>query len=250
MVKGFHSKILINCDMGESDVLPMDQEDKDVFPFIHMASVACGGHASNPTLLLETIRLAKQYQVKVGAHPSYPDRENFGRKSVSLSADTLYAEILFQISSVLGICQSESISMEYIKPHGALYHDMQKDLSIFEVILNTLCALDSRIFLVVPAFTLSHEHQHAAKERGIHLIYEAFADRRYTETGHLKSRQHADAVLNTPEDIIHQARQIAQYGTVISDQGHEIQLAADTLCFHGDNPASVSALKQLKKDLV
>lgn len=220
--------ISINCDLGECLTPSIDAQ---LMPLIDIANIACGGHAGDDKSMLKCINLAQQHQVKIGAHPSYIDIENFGRVSHHLSADELCKMLTNQLQHFAELCHQSGAKLQYIKPHGALYHDMMADKSIFLLLCKIIKNIDSELFLLVPAQTNQHWF---ALIKNQSFVYEMFADRRY-ENGKMISRNKQNAVLNDPDDIIKQYQQFC----------NNTNLKIDSICFHGDNQASVEALKLL-----
>lgn len=220
-------KIFTNCDMGEC-LTP--NPDAEIMPLIDMASVACGGHAGNDTSMLETIKLAKQNNVKIGAHPSYADKANFGRISHQLSSDELYELIYHQVSHFQKLCHDNGAILDYVKPHGALYHDMMKKPEVLSVICKVIRAIDKSLKLVVQA-----GNKNFGKNENVHFLHEVFADRAYRGS-EMISRSEKGAVLNSSKAITQ------QYQQFLNEQSFKI----DTICFHSDNKASVIALERLK----
>lgn len=220
--------MLFNCDMGEA-LSP--SPDEHVMPHIHLANVACGGHAGDETSMQATVQLAKRYQVKVGAHPSYPDKLNFGRRSIDMPPETLAQHLVEQIQSLQTICELYHLPLHHVKAHGALYLDMLKDLSLLNLLLSVMQTHFPKVPLMVQggidnAFFESH-----AKPYQVPLIFEAFADRAYLDNGHLAPR-------STPNSLYQDEAQIHDQ----IDRFHQANWA-QTLCFHSDNPASVMALQ-------
>ena len=225
------NKALINCDLGEC--LSPDP-DAEVMPLIDMANIACGGHVGDKQSMSKTLRLALKHQVGVGVHPSYKDRENFGRVTQALSLVELYDLLYQQIKDFQQLCEPLGAQLSYVKPHGALYHDMTQNQQVLEVICQVIQDIDSRLSLVVQAGNEAH-FSGVEKVSGLVFLREAFADRAYQEWQMLP-RSVPGSVLDNPEKII------SQFGQFSNNK----QTPIDTICFHSDNPASVEALKQLK----
>lgn len=223
---------LINCDLGEC-LIP--DPDSQIMPLIDMANIACGGHIGDHQSMMKTIQLAKQHDVTVGAHPSYPDKANFGRKSIAYSADELFNLLLQQLIGFDEICQSHEVTMSYLKPHGALYHDMMTKPVVFSIVCDVLTHFDSDLSLVVQAGTTNEHLQTQYKGLLPNLIFEAFADRGYKE-GKLIPRSEDGALLENAEEIVEQYH---HFGT-------QSFIKVDTVCFHSDHLPSVQALQILK----
>ena len=223
---------LINCDLGEClDPSP----DGQIMPLINQASIACGGHVGDSDSMDKTIKLAKQHQVSIGAHPSYPDKVNFGRISVPMSLTALFDSIQRQVNTLDDICQRHEVKIDYIKPHGALYHGMMHQNDIFELLCEVIKNSKQDLKLIVQAGINTQHMKTEAAKKGISLQFEAFADRAYQGT-HLTPRSEPGAVLATPQEIVDQYDQLAE----------STAMQIDTICFHSDHPPSVIALQHLK----
>ncbi|MDC9714628.1 MAG: 5-oxoprolinase subunit PxpA [Gammaproteobacteria bacterium] len=219
------SKRLINCDLGECLV---PNPDNDIMPFIDVANIACGGHIGDDTSMIQAIQLAKHHSVKIGAHPSYADTENFGRISQKLSDKALYDLLYQQISHFQKLCHENDAILEYIKPHGALYHDMMCSPVVFKVICKVIQTIDECLSLVVQAGVKNLKTDTS-------VLYEVFADRAYNGNKILP-RSAKGAVLKNADIIVE------QYQKFLIEQSFQI----DTICFHSDNPASINALQRLR----
>ena len=221
--------MLINCDLGEC--LTPDP-DTDMMPLIDMANIACGGHAGDDESMVKTIKLAKENNVKIGVHPSYEDQSNFGRVSYQLDEDELYDLVYQQVSHFQKLCHNNSTSLEYIKPHGALYHDMMEKPLVLDVICRVIKAVDENLKLVVQAGVKDFR-----KNTNVAFLYEVFADRGYDGIEMLP-RGEKGAVLDNADAIVE------QYQRFLCEKSFKI----DTICFHSDNSASVEALKRLNNE--
>lgn len=236
----------LNCDMGESFGLWQLGMDTAVMPHIDMANIACGFHASDPLIMQQTVTLAKQYNVAVGAHPGYPDLVGFGRRHMRCTPDEIQALILYQVGALAAFCQQQHIPLSYVKPHGALYNDMMQDEPVLTAILKGVAAFSTNLPLVLMAQTDNSRSEALASQFDVPLLFEAFADRCYTDAGLLQDRLQAGAVFTQQSQIVNQAIQLAKHGCVTSNTGKRIKLQADTLCVHGDNAQSIDAIAQIK----
>ncbi len=221
--------------------------DEEVMPWIDMANIACGYHASDPQIMHETVKLAVLHDVKIGAHPSYHDLQGFGRRSIPHTAEEITQLVLYQVGALQAICQFEGTKIEYIKPHGALYNDMMRDTAIFHAIC--LAASVFNLPLMVLARPNNQLHLDIADEYDVPLLFEAFADRSYTDSGALAPRTHPKGVLKHADDIVSQVTELANFGLVHTVSGNKIQLEADTLCVHGDNPESIALIQRIRRTL-
>ncbi|TDO02966.1 MULTISPECIES: 5-oxoprolinase subunit PxpA [Halomonas] len=238
--------LLLNADMGESFGPWVMGLDHEVMPYVDLANVACGFHASDPDVIRMTVRLAKRHGVTVGAHPAYPDMVGFGRRSMACSAEEVENLVLYQIGALAGVCRAEGLEVGYVKPHGALYNDMMRDTEILDAVMRALVAFDARLPLMVMATRDPSAQRELAARHGVTLWFEAFADRAYDGEGRLVSRREWGAVHHDPEVIVGQAQRIALGDALIANDGSELVLAADTLCVHGDNPESIAAIKAIR----
>lgn len=239
--------LLINADMGESFGPWVMGMDEHVMPHVDLANVACGFHASDPHVIRRTVRLAKAHQVKVGAHPSYPDLVGFGRRSIACSPDEVEDLVLYQIGALSGLCRAEGLQLHYVKPHGALYNDMIRDPGLFEAVVRAVKDFDASLPLMTMAACDTSMVQDIADRHGITLWFEAFADRAYDPQGHLVSRRLPGAVHEDPDEILAQAIRIAKGEPLTASDGSKIVLNADTLCVHGDNNESIAAIQSIRE---
>ena len=234
----------INVDVGEG----VGNEEK-LFPFISSCNLACGAHAGSDADIDQVIVLALRYGIKVGAHPSYPDRANFGREvMLDLSHDQLIESVKQQILKVKSACDSSGVDFTHVKPHGALYHTLNNELDLAIKFVN--CILDIEPELCVVGFPCSELER--ACENKITFIPEGFADRRYSDAGVLVSRKASNAVLTEIDEIIAQIMLMITEYKVKSENSILLPMRVNTICFHGDHYGSAerieevsSALKQL-----
>lgn len=217
-----------NCDLGEGS-----GRDAAIMPYISSCNIACGGHTGDEASIRETLTLAKKYQVKIGAHPSYPDPENFGRKILPLSPDRLTHSLVDQISLLEGLATSFDLTIHHIKLHGALYHQSANDTITAQLIVKMMRSYFPRYLLYVPHPTML---SHMAQEQGVQIKYEAFADRKYNTDLSLVSREHPHAVLLNQNEVLEQVKKIFMEGQVKSITGNLVTIMAQTLCLHGDHP--------------
>ena len=232
----------LNCDLAELD----NGVESAVMPHIDMANIACGLHAGNIDLMQKTIALAHQYQVTIGAHPSYDDRENFGRKSILLSKQQLHSLLHYQLGAIDAMAFAQGAVVDYVKPHGALYNDMMADLEIFTQVVKSLSDYPKSLKLMLLATSQASSYQSIAEQHNIELIFEAFADRLYTDQGKLTPRTQAGAVLNDQQSLA-QVELLVNEQRIITASGASIPLQADTICVHGDNEHCLSMIKAIRQ---
>lgn len=238
--------LLLNADLGESFGAWKMGNDKALMPLIDCANVATGFHASDPVTMQRTVALAIKHDVLIGAHPSYPDKEGFGRRSMVCTSEEITAMIIYQVGALKAFCRAQGGILAYVKPHGALYNDMMQHQHIFEAVLRGVAAVDASLPLVVLALPNLEQHKADAADLNITLWPEAYADRAYTAAGFLKPRSQKGAVLNERAHILEQARMIAALRQVRTDAGNCIELPAITLCVHGDNAESVAIVADIR----
>jgi len=235
----------LNCDVGESFGIWEMGLDEAVIPWVDMVNIACGFHASDPDVMARTVQAAVQNNVQIGAHPGYNDKTGFGRRSIPHSPKQISHLVAYQTGALQAICQLYGGRVEYVKPHGALYNDMMVDQDIFRAVIEGITKLSPRPALMILAQTDNSLYQGIAEQQGVQLILEAFADRAYTPEGRLAPRSEAGAVYHNAEQIIKQVMQLAENGCVTTTEGGQLQLNADSVCVHGDNPKSVATVEQL-----
>ena len=188
--------IKLNCDMGESFGIWKMGKDEEIMPFIHMANLACGFHASDPLTMSKSVSLAIKHNVEIGAHPAYQDLVGFGRRRVVCSLEEIVAIILYQIGSLNAFCKTYEKSITYVKPHGALFNDMMRDELIFKAILSAISSYDKNIKLVVLSTSKNEEYKQIALLYGVSLLFEVYADRNYSDEGFLLSRVNKDYIIS------------------------------------------------------
>ncbi|QZO15219.1 5-oxoprolinase subunit PxpA [Pseudoalteromonas piscicida] len=237
--------MLLNCDLGESFGAWKMGLDEHVMPHIDMANVACGFHAGDPDVLAQTLKLVNTHQVTLGAHPSYPDRQGFGRRSMQLSEQEITNALHYQIAAIEGMAKVQGLALSYVKPHGALYNDMMKSQPLLSCVIKAISHYPSELKLMVLATAQQASHQQLADDYNVSLIFEAFADRLYTDEGLLTPRSEPGAV-HDKSALLAQVKQLHQQGSVTTASGKSLALRADTLCVHGDNEASIALIEEIR----
>ena len=222
----------LSADLGEGS-----PGEEQIWPLITSANVACGGHTGDEHSMREAARFARQHGVRLGAHPSYPDRENFGRKSLDITPDALRASLISQLESLRSFAP-----IEHVKPHGALYNDAHKNRALAGVIIEAMRELDPTLALVAPDHS---QMAAAARAAGTRVIREAFADRRYEPDGSLTPRTIPGSTL-TIEEAAAQAALLAKEGAVLARNGSRVVIAFDTLCIHADMENAVERLRAIR----
>ncbi|WP_339487428.1 5-oxoprolinase subunit PxpA [Pseudomonas sp. EL_65y_Pfl2_R95] len=240
------SGLLLNCDIGESFGAWRMGLDAEVMPFIDCANIACGFHASDPSIMRRTVALAVSHQVKIGAHPAYPDLVGFGRRSMACSPQEIEDMLLYQIGALEGMCRAEGTQVSYVKPHGAMYNDMMRNPASLRAVMQAVARYNPELPLMLMSTRDNSASQQLADELGIKLWFEVFADRAYDAAGMLVSRSKPGSVHHDAETIIRQATDLATNTALIAEDGSALQLRADTLCVHGDNAGSIAAVQQIR----
>ncbi|MFM8876751.1 MAG: 5-oxoprolinase subunit PxpA [Anaerolineae bacterium] len=222
-------QIDLNCDLGEGI-----GNDKAIMPYITSANIACGFHAGDEQTMRETLRLAKRFGVNAGAHPSWNDRENFGRKEMNISPKEAEKLVFEQIQILMAITKEESVTLTHVKPHGALYNQSAKAIELATAIARAVKTSSVDLILVGLAGSRSLE---AGREIGIRVAAEGFPDRGYNADGSLMSRLLPGAIIESPEEVARHAIELVKTGRM------------DTLCLHGDHPNAAENAKLLREVL-
>ena len=223
----------INCDLGEGFGRYNVCDEESVIPLISSCNVACGFHAGDPIVMRKTVSLALMNNVAVGAHPSYPDLQGFGRRFMKMTGEELESMVMYQVGALKAIVMAEGGQLFHVKPHGALYNASADDITIARSIARSIKRLDEKLYFTgLP----DSSHQRACEELDLPFRPEGFGDRKYQSNGRLVSRSEDGAVLRTSEAITNQILGIIQDKQVNTKDGNTIQLNADTICLHGDNP--------------
>lgn len=231
------NKIDINCDLGEG----LDNEQL-LMPLISSCNIACGGHAGNQSTMNTVVELAKMHKVKIGAHPSFPDRENFGRKIVEISPEALHQSVYEQVLSLKVILKEQNSQLHHIKPHGALYNLAAIDRVTAGLIVDVVKRIGDNIYLYVPFRSVISE---IAIKENVQVKFEAFADRNYNTDLTLVPRTEANALIQDGESMFQHIFQMISKGKVTTINGVEVELKADTFCVHGDGKNVEENLKYL-----
>lgn len=216
----------LNADLAEGCGV-----DEALLQRVTSANICCGIHAGGANHIRQALEWAKQNNVRVGAHPSFPDRENFGRSNMNLPNDELRAWLLYQLGAVQSLCHSVGVALTYVKPHGALYNQSAQDIDLANLIAQTIAEFDPKLKLMGLSGSL---HIQAAKNHGLGAISEVFADRRYLPDGSLVPRSRPDATVSSDDEAVAQVLQMVQQGCVTAVDGSRVAVQADSICLHGD----------------
>jgi len=244
----------LNCDMGESFGAWKIGADAEIMPYVDMSNIACGFHASDPQIMSHTVELAVRHNVTVGAHPGYPDLAGFGRKEMVFSGDEIVNIVLYQVGALQAICRAHHTTVDYIKPHGALYNTMMRDRNVYQALLKAVAILSSTsTSTIAPAIPLmimatpDHlEYKKMADEYGVTLLFEAFCDRVYTDEGLLQPRHIDGAVHQNIDTIVSQAKKLIIDQAVSTCTGSSLSVNADTLCIHGDGALAIESANRIR----
>lgn len=228
----------LNVDLAEGC-----GNDERLLQLVSSANVACGLHAGDYNEMRKAIHWAKENGVRVGAHPSFPDRENFGRTPMHLPDDELKACLRYQLGAVKALCQAENVPLHYVKPHGALYNQAAKDPALARLIAETVKGFDPNLKLMGLSGSLMLT---VAAEVGLGVIAEVFADRHYLADGSLVPRTRPDALVESDEKAIAQVLQMVEQQAVTSVEGFTIPIQADSICLHGDGAHAVEFAEKIR----
>jgi 5-oxoprolinase (ATP-hydrolysing) subunit A len=239
MADTFH--IDINADVGEGI-----GNESEIMTYLSSCNIACGGHAGHVTIMSEVVRLANLHKVKIGAHPSFPDKANFGRVALNISAADLFTSLKRQISALQAVLRQENTMLHHIKPHGALYNLAAKDEKTANVIIEVVKSIPLPVKLYAPYNSVIAQ---LALEEGIEVVFEAFADRNYNEDLSLVSRTNENAILTNKQDVYNHVVNMLRYQNVKTINGVEVVIKASTFCVHGDTENATEILKYLNEEL-
>ncbi|MAV80789.1 MAG: lactam utilization protein LamB [Flavobacteriales bacterium] len=228
----------INCDVGEGL-----KNESELFPLISSCNIACGGHAGDENSMIDVVLLAKKHHLNIGAHPSYPDKKNFGRKKIKISIKKLKESIENQIISLRDILKRENLKLNHIKPHGALYNFASNDMETAIIIIDLVKKFNVKLY--APYNSLMSK---LARDKGINTIIELFLDRNYNSDYSLVDRQNKDAVITNPKNMIEHLDNILN-NKIVAIDNININVEFDTLCIHGDNTKAIEMLLNINKHL-
>jgi len=231
-------QIDMNSDVGESFGIYKLGLDEEVI------------HGGDPGVMRKTVALAKKYGVEVGAHPGFPDLIGFGRRNIDATLEEIQDYVIYQTGALLAFALSQGLKLQHVKPHGSLYNMAVANPKIWEAVAEGVAKVDREIILVVLASSKRDPLLEIGKHFGIPIAFEAFPDRAYRNDGSLVPRREKGAVIEDHQIVAKRASKMALEGKVVAIDGTEIELKADTLCVHGDNPAAVQMVKKIREDLI
>lgn len=236
-------RIDLNADLGEGFGAYRYGADEELLTLVTSANVACGWHGGDPSVMRRAVRVARENRVAIGAHPGYPDRMGFGRREMKLTRDEVIDGMLYQLGALEGICRAEGVRLSYVKPHGALYNAGSRDVPLAEAIAEAVRLYDDSLTLLCPAHSAMAK---AAAKAGVKTAEEFFADRAYCADGSLQPRSFRGAVIQDPDAVCERALRAVQEGCVRTVEGETIPVRVDSICLHGDNPASVLLAQRMR----
>ena len=236
----------LNADLGESFGVWTMGDDEALLSIIGRANLACGFHAGDPLVMRRSVRLAREHGVAIGAHPSFPDLQGFGRRRMDLSPEELQAMLIYQIGALAGVCRAEGTLLAHVKPHGALNNMASADEALARTVVQAVRAYDPALPLLVPACSAL---ERAALALGQPVLREVFADRAYQDDGQLVPRCEPGAVLHDPDEAVAHVLAMLQAGGLVTRDGRVLPTPIDSICVHGDGPQAVQTARQLRKAL-
>ncbi len=239
-------RINLNADLGEGFGPWSMGDDAAMLDIVASANIACGGHAGDPDVMRRTVRLARQRGVSIGAHPSYPDLQGFGRRAMALSAAELENQIAFQIGALAGVAALEAARVTHVKPHGALNNLACADRAVADSICRAMRAVDPALILLAPA---ASQLLVAGRAAGLPVVEEIFADRAYLPDGQLVPRARPDAMIHGPAACLAHVVAMIEAGALIAVDGTRLATAIGSICVHGDNPQAVAVARHLRQQL-
>lgn len=234
----------LNCDLGEGFGPWRLAPDDELMPLISSANVACGFHAGDPGIIEHTVQQAKRHGVGIGAHPGYPDRVGFGRRTMTATPDEVRTDVLYQIGAVAAFCRAAGAELQHVKAHGALYNLAVRDAETAEAIAAAVKQFDRNLlFFVLPGSEL----EAAGEAAGLRLAREAFADRGYLADGSLVPRSRPDAIITDHDVVVRRMVRLVMEGVVDTVDGTDLHLGADTICLHSDTPSALEIATTLRR---
>ena len=236
----------LNCDLGESFGTYTIGLDAQVIPHVSSVNIACGYHAGDPVVMEKTVALAKEHGVAIGAHPGFPDLMGFGRRPMNITPAEAGAYVKYQMGALLAFVKAQGLKLQHVKPHGALYNMAAKDEALAKAIAQSVASVDSNIRLMGLAGSLMLKE---AEKAGLPVISEVFADRAYNDDGSLVNRKLPGAVIHDAQQAAARAVMMAKEHKVISINGKEIPLQADSICVHGDNAQAIELVCTIRSAL-
>jgi len=239
-------KVDLNSDLGESFGSYDLKIDKHIIPLITSANIACGFHASDPMVMMKSVALAQKVGTDIGAHPGFPDLVGFGRRNMVVSFAEAKADVLYQIGALSAFCQAGGIRLQHVKPHGGLYNMSAKDYQLALAICEAVKEFDKDLILLGLS---GSEHIKAAKDCGLKVAHEVFADRGYEEDGSLVARSKEGAFIHDETEAVVRVIRMVKEGKVTAVTGKDIDIQADSICVHGDGEKALLFVSRIRTAL-
>lgn len=239
-------RLNLNSDLGESFGPWKMGSDAAMLRIVGSANIACGYHAGDPAVMLKTVGLARENGVSIGAHPGFPDLQGFGRRRMDIPADELEAMLIYQIGALQACCRAQGALLTHVKAHGALYNIAGTDRKVAEVIVRAVQRTDPKLILLAAAASLSVE---VARERGLPVVEEVFADRAYLDDGNLVPRTRPDAMIHGAEASLAHVMRMVEEQALVSVNGKRIPVKPESICVHGDGAEAVATAAALREGL-
>lgn len=239
-------QIDLNCDLGESFGTYQQGDDAAIMPYISSANIACGFHAGDAATMEQTVQLALQHNVSIGAHPGLPDLQGFGRRRMDITAKEAYQLVVYQVGALAAFVTAEGGRLHHVKMHGALYHMVSTNTALAEAVVEAIYRIDPSLYIY--GFPNSALLQ-AAKRLGLHTANEVFADRTYQSDGLLTPRTEDNAMISTIEQAVKQVMMMVENGEVTTIENQSLQIQPETICIHGDGKRAVSFAKAVRTAL-
>ena len=240
-------EININCDLGEKSKFHSTKNDPDLLKIVNSANIACGYHAGDKETMNSVIEISKTNQVSIGAHPSFNDPENFGRKKINLNSSEVTKLIINQYEVLQKIAQNHNENVTHIKPHGALNNMACEDLELATTIAKAINSINKDIIFLVPT---GSKMELAGKKLNMKIACEIFADRNYEDDGNLVSRSKNNALITNPDVAKKHVLKMVKNQALNCFSGKKIPCKIDSVCIHGDNESSLATAKSIKDNLI
>ena len=240
-------EININCDLGESSKLHSTENDPLLLKIVNSANIACGYHAGNKPTMEKTIEISKKNNVSIGAHPSFNDPENFGRKRLNLPSSEIKKLVIDQINILSNVADNKGIKVTHVKPHGALNNMACENYDLAKVISESIIQVNKELIFLVPA---GSQMEKAGKKLGMKIAAEIFADRNYEDNGNLVSRSKDNAMIIDPEVAKKHVIKMVENQALNCYSGKQIPCEIDSICVHGDGKSAVNTAKEIKDGLI
>jgi len=240
-------EININCDLGESSKFCSTENDPLLLKIVNSANIACGYHAGDKPTMEKTIKISKENSVSIGAHPSFNDPENFGRKRLNLPSDEITKLIVDQINILSNIAITSEFKVTHVKPHGALNNMACEDYELAKIISDSIIQVNKDLIFLVPT---GSQMENAGKKLGMKIATEIFADRNYEDNGNLVSRSKSNAMITDPEIAKKHVIKMVENQALNCYSGKQIPCEIDSVCVHGDGQSAVKTAKQIREGLI